>query len=155
ESTPPATVYQTLDPRPADVPTQSFLARSKYDGAPGAPGAASAAAPVTAVPAAPEAAAAAAAGMARARPVMMAAPAINVVNPRPRTIAEPPSRQIPLPRDSADKARDRNGYPGGLPTNGQNRASRRRPRASRSNRGAAVGGSAGAGKHGARQVSCA
>jgi hypothetical protein len=36
---PPATVYQTFDPGPAAVPTQSFLARSKYDGAPGAPGA--------------------------------------------------------------------------------------------------------------------
>src|SRR5215469_1205597 len=54
DSTPPATVYQTLDPVPAAVPRQSFLARSKYDGAPGPPGAtvavpdaASAAVPVT------------------------------------------------------------------------------------------------------------
>src|ERR1051326_6365444 len=39
DSTPPATVYQTLDPATAAVPTQSLRARSKYDGAPGAPGA--------------------------------------------------------------------------------------------------------------------
>ena len=32
-------MYQTLEPVPAAVPTQSFLARSKYDAAPGASGA--------------------------------------------------------------------------------------------------------------------
>src|SRR5271169_2616244 len=80
ESTPPATVYQTLDPWAAAVPTQSFLARSKYDGAPGAPGA---------VAAAPAVVAAVAAGTATARPAMMAALATNVVKRRPRTMAKP------------------------------------------------------------------
>src|SRR5208282_5884321 len=80
ESTPPATVYQTLDPWAAAVPTQSFLARSKYDGAPGAPGA------VVAVPAV---AAAVAAGVATASPAMRAALATNVVKRRTRTKARP------------------------------------------------------------------
>src|SRR2546423_14241358 len=39
DNTPPATVYQTLDVRPADVPRQSLRARSKWDRLPGAPGA--------------------------------------------------------------------------------------------------------------------
>src|ERR1700746_4042131 len=39
DSTPPATVYQTLDPVFSAVPTQSVRARSKYDPAPGPPGA--------------------------------------------------------------------------------------------------------------------
>src|SRR6266498_855892 len=36
---PPATVYQTRDPRSAAVPRQSLRARSKCDSAPGPPGA--------------------------------------------------------------------------------------------------------------------
>src|ERR1700726_518059 len=39
ESTPSATVYQTLEAWLAAVPTQSFPARSKYAAAPGARGA--------------------------------------------------------------------------------------------------------------------
>src|SRR5688572_28462394 len=39
DSTPSAIVYQTFDPRPVAVPTQSLRARSKWDSAPGPPGA--------------------------------------------------------------------------------------------------------------------
>jgi len=74
-----------LDPWAAAVPTQSFLARSKYEGAPGAPGA---------VAAAPAVVAAVAAGTATAKPAMMAALAANVVKRRPRTMAKPSIRHF-------------------------------------------------------------
>src|ERR1017187_9673911 len=58
ESTPPATVYQTLDVVLRAVPRQSLRARSKYDIVPGPPGAATAGSPaaVLVAPAGPAAA---------------------------------------------------------------------------------------------------
>jgi hypothetical protein len=90
-------VYQTLEPVPAAVPTQSFLARSKYDGAPGAPGATAAA---LAVVAAAAELAAVAAGTATAKPVRTAALAANVKVRRPRAMARPLHRRPGLPRCS-------------------------------------------------------
>src|SRR5215467_14620482 len=82
DSTPPATVYQILDPVLAAVPRQSFLARSKYDGAPGAPGA---------TEAAPAASAAVAAGRAAAIPATRTVLAASAVKRRPRGMTSPPS----------------------------------------------------------------
>src|ERR1700730_1143858 len=58
ESTPPATVSQTLDVVLRAVPRQSLRARSKYDIVPGPPGAATAGSPATVLvaPAGPAAA---------------------------------------------------------------------------------------------------
>jgi hypothetical protein len=69
-----------LDPWAAAVPTQSFLARSKYDAAPGASGA---------TVAAVAGLAAVAAGAATARPATTAALAAKVKKRRPRTMARP------------------------------------------------------------------
>jgi hypothetical protein len=79
---------------PAAVPTQSFLARSKYDGAPGAPGAAAADV------AAEAELAAVAAGTATARPLATAALAAKVKIRRPRAMARPLHRRPELPRCS-------------------------------------------------------
>src|ERR1039457_3030638 len=64
ESTPPATVYQTLDVVLRAVPRQSLRARSKYDIVPGPPGAATAGSPAAGLgaPAGPAAGAPAAGG---------------------------------------------------------------------------------------------
>src|SRR5215813_10102165 len=83
DSTPPATVYQTLDPVFSAVPRQSFLARSKYDSAPGPPGAV---APL----ALPGVAVLAAAGTANPAPAAIAAaPATSILNLDPRPASSP------------------------------------------------------------------
>jgi hypothetical protein len=71
-----------LDPVPAAVPTQSFLARSKYDAAPGPPGAIA------------SARAAVAAGLATARPARRAAHPVKMMKRRPRAMAKPPSLRL-------------------------------------------------------------
>jgi hypothetical protein len=93
DSTPSATVYQTLDPVPAAVPRQSFRARSKYDGAPGPPGATPAARADAAV-------AVIAAGAATPSPAITATAAANRGKPRTLTgsliTTSSPARAAPL-----------------------------------------------------------
>jgi hypothetical protein len=93
-------VYQTLDPVFCAVPTQSFLARSKYDAAPGASGATTAAVvDAVAVVAAVDAVAA---GAATARPPRTAVHAAKVMKRRPGAIAKPPSSRLRAEDTSAD-----------------------------------------------------